>query len=228
MAKPKLKAEARRLRQEEGLSLIEICEQLHVAKGTAHYWLKDIPLTEEQLETVKQRREGRYKGRAAGGKANREKFRKLREQYQQEGREKAKELDPLHIAGCMLYWAEGAKTRNSVQFVNSDEAMILYFLYFLRNCMGVLNEAVIIRINCYLGNGVTQAEIEQYWLDLLNLPKTCLGKTTINNRPSSSQQKGRKLLYGVCEISVHKTEMAQHIFGAIQQYSGIDKPEWLL
>lgn len=31
-----------------------------------------------------------------------------------------------HIAGCMLYWAEGSKSRNSIQFVNSDPAMVRF------------------------------------------------------------------------------------------------------
>jgi hypothetical protein len=40
--------------------------------------------------------------------------------------------------------------------------------------------------------------------------------------------KSRNVLpYGVCAIRVHRTRAVQHIFGAIQEYAGIDKPEWL-
>lgn len=46
----------------------------------------------------------------------------------------------------------------------------------------------------------------------------------VNKQPTSSQQKGRKLPYGVCEVSVQSTKAVQHVFGAIQEYSGIDKP----
>src|SRR3972149_8672000 len=39
----------------------------------------------------------------------------------------------LHIAGLMLYWAEGAKqTDHCVDFANSDKNMTLVFLNFLR------------------------------------------------------------------------------------------------
>ena len=36
------------------------------------------------------------------------------------------------MAGCMLYWAEGAKERNVVKFANSDAAMVRFFVRFLR------------------------------------------------------------------------------------------------
>jgi len=41
------------------------------------------------------------------------------------------------------------------------------------------------------------------------------------------QQKGRKLRYGVCEISISSVQHMQHIYGAIQEYVGIDRPEWV-
>jgi hypothetical protein len=78
-----------------------------------------------------------------------------------------------------------------------------------------------------LNNGLSQLEIEQYWQNLLQLPPAQMFKTAANNTPKSSQQKGRKLLYGMCAINVNSVRYAQHIFGAIQEYIGIDKPEWL-
>jgi hypothetical protein len=75
---------------------------------------------------------------------------------------------------------------------------------------------------------VTQKEIEDYWLLLLGLNRNCLRKTLINLKPSSSQQKGRKLKYGMCKVSVYKVRHVQHILGAIQEYATIEKLEWLL
>ena len=186
-------------------------------------------MTPEQLEVVETRRlEGRYGGRAAGGQANREKFRKLREEYQQEGRKKAKELDPLHIAGCMLYWGEGTKSRNTLSMTNSDEAMLIFYLRFLKEQFGVKDQKISIHINCYTNNGLTLEEIESYWLKTLDLPYSCLRKSSVNNRPRNSKQQGRKLLYGTCKIMVHNVQILHHIYGAIQEYSGLDKPEWVL
>jgi hypothetical protein len=32
---------------------------------------------------------------------------------------------------------------------------------------------------------------------------------------------------GVCTIRVNSTRVVQHIFGAIQEYGGLDEPAWL-
>jgi hypothetical protein len=49
------------------------------------------------------------------------------------------------------------------------------------------------------------------------------------NRPSSASKhrKGHVLPYGTARLSVHSTFIVQSIYGAIQEYSGIDRPEWL-
>jgi hypothetical protein len=169
-----------------------------------------------------------YYGHLKGSHTNHEKFRASRQQYQQEGRIKALERDPLHVAGCMLYWAEGAKTRNRISFANSDPEMLVFFCRFLRQSLYVEDDAMTIHIMCYTNNGISQHEIEDFWLQKLELPVSSLRKTTVNNKPKSSQQHGRKLLYGVCALSVNRsTQLVQHIYGALQEYIGIDKPEWL-
>jgi len=50
----KLRVEARRLRTEDRLSIKEIHEKLGVAKGTLSGWLRDIPLTPDEVK-AKQR-----------------------------------------------------------------------------------------------------------------------------------------------------------------------------
>jgi hypothetical protein len=43
----------------------------------------------------------------------------------------------LHATGCMLFWAEGSRNRNTLCFTNSDPAMVRFFVGFLRTCFGV-------------------------------------------------------------------------------------------
>lgn len=218
---------ARRLRQEQGLSVNEICKRLGVAKSSVSVWVRDIQLTAEQKAEL-ERLHYASRGQIEGGATNARKFRNLRQQYQEEGRLKARERDPLHIAGCMLYWGEGAKARNSLQLSNSDPDLLSFYLHFARQSLEVQNNQITLRIMCYTNNGLTQLEIENYWLTKLQLDISNLGKTAVNMQPKSSQQKGRKLLYGTCALSIHSTRLVQHVLGAIQEYTGIDKPEWLL
>jgi predicted transcriptional regulator len=46
--------EARRLRREEGLAIRVIAEQLGVSKSSVSVWTRDIELTEEQHEQLRQ------------------------------------------------------------------------------------------------------------------------------------------------------------------------------
>lgn len=129
----------------------------------------------------------------------------------------------------MLYWAEGAKERNVVKFANSDPAMVRFFASFLTVCFDVPAPDFRLRLNVYTNNGLAMAEIENYWLQALKLPRTCLRGHTLNSYPTSSSGKKRnKLPYGVCFLTVAKsTHIVQHIYGAIQEYAGFEEPRWL-
>lgn len=225
--KPDKREEARRLRSEEGMAITEICRVLGVSKSSVSVWVRDIELTEAQKDRLHDQHYA-YRAQTKGGHTNAVKARELRKQYQEEGRTKARERDPLHIAGCMLYWGEGAKKRNVLGLSNSDPALLQFYVRFLKESLLIENEEISLRIYCYLGNEIAQEDVEQYWLSTLDLPDTCLKTVVINPQPKSSQQKGRKLLYGVGVIDVFSTRLVQHVFGAIQEYTGIDKPEWLL
>lgn len=155
------------------------------------------------------------------------KHRNKRIQYQEEGRIKAREGDLLHLSGCMLYWGEGNKSRNTVGIVNSDADMLVYFMRFLRESLHIQDSGITFRINAYLGNGLSEDNIINYWLDVLELTRDNLNKCSFDKKPSSSKQIRNKLPYGMCEINVNSTRLSQHIYGAIQEYARIDKPEWL-
>jgi len=219
--------EARRLRCEEGLSLKEICDVLHVSKSSASVWVRDLPLTDNQKEILIERTEHRNIGRITGGKANAIKAREKRKLYQEEGRLKARKNDPLHIAGCMLYWGEGAKGRGQLKLSNPDFDLMQFYMRFLRESLMISDDRMSFRVHCYIGNGISLEEIENHWLTLLQLPQNCFRKSIVNLMPNTSQQKGRKLYFGVCHVSVISVRDVQHVFGAIQAYIGIDKPEWL-
>lgn len=223
---PEKREDARRLRREEGMAITDICKQLGVSKSSVSVWVRDIELTQDQKEAL-YRQHYAFRAQIEGGNTNARKFRERRRQYQAEGRQKARERDPLHIAGCMLYWGEGAKNRNCLKMSNSDPDMLRFFTRFLRESLDVDTSRITVRIMCYLNNGVNQEEVENHWAKILSLPKECFRKTTVN-QPISSQQRGRKLLYGTCEVAVSETRIVQHVFGAIQEYAGIEKPDWLM
>jgi len=200
-----------------------IAATLGVSVSSVSVWTRDIELTPEQ-RAANLERAGAVRGAACSAR-----HRSRRRAYQQEGRERARLGEPLHIAGCMLYWAEGAKDRNQAALANSDPAMVEAFLLFLRSCFELSADDVAFHLNVYTGNGLTIDQVEQFWMRRLGLPKTCARKHIVNHFPtSSSGKRPNKLPHGVCTLKAKKsTRIVQHIYGAIQEYAGIDCPEWL-
>ena len=204
-----------------------IAEQLGVSKSSVSLWVRDIELTADQQAALLARNPA-LNGQMLGMRVRRERCRERRIRAQEHGRELARQGDPVHRGGCMLYWGEGSKGRNAVQIANADAALLATFLEFLRVSYAVPNEAVTLSVNCYLGNGLTLEEIQRWWLARLSLPATSLRRAVVN-RPSSAskRRKGHVLPYGTGRVGVHSTFIVQSIYGAIQEYAGIDRPEWL-
>jgi hypothetical protein len=129
--------------------------------------------------------------------------------------------------GCMLFWAEGSKSRNSVKFTNSDPDMLQLFVRFLRECYSVRDEQLTFAVNVHLTNGLTLAEIEAWWLDRLDLPPACLRAASVNRPSKASRWRRNVLPYGTARVAVHSTEIVQSIYGAIQAYGGFEREAWV-
>jgi hypothetical protein len=128
----------------------------------------------------------------------------------------------------MLFWAEGSRNPNAIIFTNSDPAMVAFFGRFLRECLGVADQKIRVTCNLFADHADRQTEIEYYWLRLLGLPRAALCKSTVNRYSKYSQKKRRnKLPYGTCRLAVHDTRLAHELYGAIQEYGGFDRDEWL-
>jgi len=129
----------------------------------------------------------------------------------------------------MLYWAEGNKGRNSLRLTNSDPEMIRLFGRFLREFHGLDDAAIRYEVQFHAANGLAETEVKDWWGAMLGVPPSAVHIRHIDRRPRSARpDKARKTLpYGVMSITVHSTELVQRTFGAIQEYAGFDRPEWL-
>lgn len=146
--------EARRLRREQGLAITDICKQLGVAKSSVSMWVRDIVLTEEQQAALNKQHYA-YWAQIRGAHTNAIKGRERRIIYQQGGRLKAREGDPLQLAGCVLYWGEGAKSKNELGLGNSDVDLLATYVRFLKESLSVEPNKILVRVYCYLCNGST-------------------------------------------------------------------------
>lgn len=129
---------ARRLRREQGLPIKTIAAAIGVSPSSVSRWVRDVELTSAQADALRDANPiyNRQRSGTARSSAN---ARARRVAAQQNGARLAHAGDPLHQMGCMLYWAEGARSRNHLEFTNSDPAMVQLFVHFLRRCYGVAN-----------------------------------------------------------------------------------------
>ena len=208
----------------------QIAVKLGISPSSAFNWTRDIKLTAEQMEFNVRGPRGPQSPEQIARRAEiiSARARTRRAAFQEEGRRTARMGNPQHLAGCMLYWAEGAKQKNCVKLANSEVAMLVFFRRFLTECFSVEPAKIAFSLHVYLGNHLTIEQIETHWLDALQMPPECLRKHSINPLPTSSSGKKRaRLPYGVGTLSCCSTAIVQHIFSAIQEYAGFDEPRWL-
>lgn len=204
-----------------GKSINEIYKSLSVSKGSVSVWVRDVQLTDEQKSKLTKPQKNDY---------NYRKFLKIREEYQNKGKIKASEKDIEHAIGCMLYWAEGDKKRNTVSFTNSDINVHKTFLSFLKKYFNISNDRIAIRINCYLDHEISLEEICHYWIQNLGINGCKVNKAVIRDPMKSSYTNGSKkskLKYGTMSLTVCSSEIVQHIYGAIQVYGGFTNKKWV-
>jgi AcrR family transcriptional regulator len=224
LVKPAERDEARRLRL-EGASITEIENALGVSRSSVSRWVRDVELGPEQharlLERVRL-------GPQISAERSASRARAARRQYQEEGRQRARSCGDDYAAGCMLYWAEGAKTRTAVKLANSDPDLIAYFLRFLRRHFEIEERRIKLVCNLFADHVDRQHEIEDFWLAKLGLTRAALRASTVNTYSKYSQKKRKnKLPYGTASLVVHSTQIVQTIYDSIQELGGFDRPEWL-
>lgn len=208
---------ARHLRS-QGMSILEIADLLKAPVEEVSGWVRDevLSVKESHLASL---------NHLIAAQTRSIHLRAKRREYQQEGRERAKEKRPLHLAGCMLYWGEGTKSRSGLSLINSDANMLLLFIKFLRDEMLVSDKDIKINVQCHTTNVEEMQAISAYWLELLHLSSSSL--TRIKVKKGNPDRPHKIYKYGFCTINVNGTRLIQHIYGAIQEYAGFDDPSWL-
>ena len=189
----------------EGYSLNEIRSVLGVAKSSVSIWVRNIELTEQQKQRLREKGfyreavEKRRISRLAGEKAKRD----LVINAAQKSIKKISKRE-LWLIGVMLYWAEGGKTRRAVRFSNSDPRMIKIMMVFFRRICVVPETKF--RGHIHIHPHLDYIGAENYWSLISGIPRDQLYKTY--RIPSkSSQGKKDSLPYGTFDVYVLSTEL---------------------
>lgn len=189
----------------------EITQILGVAKSSVSIWVRDIEISESQLENLKQKGHKRQviESRRRSRLKNEEQKRQL---IIDEATKSIHEIShkELWLIGIMLYWAEGGKTQRMVRFSNGDPEMIKIMMAFFRQVCQVSESKF--RGYIHIHPHLNHKYAELYWSSISDIPLTQFFKTY--RKPNkSSQNKKDSLPNGVFDIYVLDTKLFLKISG---------------
>lgn len=227
MAKSLLRLQARELRS-KGVSVRDIASRLGVAKSSASLWVRDIILSVEQLERLRQQNiKGGERGRLLGAlKQKQDRLRRI-ERGIVSGKRIIKRLNKreLLLTGVALYWAEGTKKSREVTFCNSDSQLIQFMIEWLKQCFGISID----RLYCYIGiNEIHRKReniVKTYWSNITKIPQTQFSKTSFKKVVNKKFYANFDDHYGTLTVKVHRPgQLYYDIIGLIEALHQAKKP----
>ena len=207
MAKPKLRQKALELRK-EGKSYSQIKKELGVSKSTLSYWLRDYPLSTEQIRLLRDVSEVRI-----------EKFRETMRK-KKEARlskfyiEEKRRLLPFNkrellLVGLFLYWGEGVKgLKTTLGLNNTDPRVVKFYCYWLTKALDIPKEKI--KANLHLYDDMEIEKEINFWSKELGILRSQFNKPYIKN----SKREGvvhKGIGHGTCGLYVNDVRLKERI-----------------
>ncbi len=213
-AKEREKARNLRLR---GFSIREIAQKIQCAKSSVSGWVRDIPLTSEQIEHLKSNQDrGRAKA-ANHPNSSKHRWARIRQQIIDSAKNEVPQRCPsenLRLIGAALYWAEGyTASTHSFVFANSDANMIKLMMHFLIKVCKIPLNKMRGRVNIHPHLDVESAQ--RHWARVSGIPLRHFHKPLLAVS-KASKQKRKTLPLGTFRIVVSDVVLCSKIKGWIE------------
>jgi hypothetical protein len=206
-AKDDRHAQARKLRA-QGFSYNEIAARLGVSKSSVSLWVRDLP-RHPRLSYEENRRRSAEGARRYWADERRVRAARRADEVAAVSSAVGNLTDrEVIIAGAIAYWCEGAKrkTRRNqerVVFINSDPALIRFFLRFLATA-GVDHGDLTFRVHIHESADVEAAQ--QFWLDLTAaFPSQFRRPTLKRHNPKTLRTNVGENYHGCLRIEVRRS-----------------------
>ena len=183
MAKDELRVQAVELR-EQGCSVPVIADRLGVAKSSAYLWTRHIPLDRSPEDSAERRRRHMEHMRETRWEPHRQARDAERAATSAESAAWVGTLSDreVRLLGTVAYWCEGGKEKPwrknncAVQFINSDELLIRFFLRFLEG-EGIDRSQLSYRLSIHESADVEAAT--KSWAAVVGIPADSFRKPTL-------------------------------------------------
>jgi transcriptional regulator with XRE-family HTH domain len=219
-----LKEKAIRYRK-DGLSYSEILEKIDVSKSTLSSWLRNVLITNFQINRLRVKN---AKARSLGSVALKNKRVSKTTKIINQSSKEIKIVDNynLKLIGTTLYWAEGSKQSEyepsrELIFTNSDPEMIKVYLLWLKKCLNVTRNYIKFEIYIHETYKKSPKELSDYWSKVTKFPQDFLTKIYYKKNKINSFRKNKGSKYnGVLRITVRKsTDLNRKVIGWVKGIS---------
>ncbi len=202
----------------QGKSYSEIKQKIGISKSTLHYWLKDYPLSNEQIRALRDFNPRRI-----------ENFRNTMQKKREErlhGFYKRARKDigvirtrSLFLAGFFLYWAEGLKAgKSQIGLANTDPAMIRCFIRWLE-ILGAPKKRLHVRLHLYSDMDI--GIYTQFWSKEIDIPFLQFEKPYIKaSKRASISYKGR-FGHGTCNIRLYDQSVTSYVLMGVRHIAEV-------
>ncbi|MDD2758079.1 MAG: helix-turn-helix domain containing protein [Patescibacteria group bacterium] len=190
-------------------SYSQIKSELGVPKSTLSYWLRDYPLSREEINKLGGKNEARiekFKNTMRGKRQVR-----LDVIYAKE----KNHILPLSnkdalILGLALYWGEGSKADwYKIALANTDPQVLKFFIYWLTKILHVKKSALRVYLHLYADMNIKN-ELN-YWSKTLKIPASKFVKPYIKMAKSTRINHKGGFGHGTCTIMYNNVELKQKI-----------------
>jgi len=199
--------------RKEGKSYSEIKSILGINKSTLSGWLRDFPLSHDQMRNVRDlnpRRIERFRATM-----NKKREARLDVAYSKASNEIGSlSHRDLFIAGLYLYWGEGTKAdRGRITITNTNPAMICAFLQWTE-LVGIKRMQMRVRLHLYIDMDVKKENM--FWSKTLGIPLSQFRKPYIKSSSSTGLTYKTGYGHGTCSVGFESMPMWNYVTMALK------------
>lgn len=181
-----------------------------VAKSTLSLWLREVGLSVPQQQRITEKKKA---GQRRG--ANIRRTDRVARQSDLVRIAKA-DIDSiskreLWLIGIALYLAEGSNEKEyrpgtGVSFSNSDARMVAVFIKWLKACIGLKDENLIISLYIHESHADRVLTVQKYWSNFLGLPLRFFQKVYFKKNKINTRRKNTGNLYnGLLRVNIRES-----------------------
>jgi hypothetical protein len=187
-----------------GMSYSQIKEELKVSKSTLSLWLREMPLSKDQIRSLRDKNAIRIERYRETRKRTRDlRQNRIRDEIRQKlGNLSAREI---FIGGLFLYWGEGTKRAEAATILsNTDPVMLQFFMKWV-DLLEVGKSNIRVRLHLYSDMNVKKEMF--YWSKTLGISVDQFRKPYIKISKSSEITYPRLFSHGTCSVLVYGRDL---------------------